>query len=166
MSSGSVRRWALASRCNQCCSQDKAEPARSAGRGVGQLGAVADQGCVGKAGQGLAQIRIAPTMTALSSLIAWVRDLTAEVLASRNMRSISTGPSPVLAVLFARAHATAWAAGDGVGFAVTAAGGTVGPVDLHHGDAIAAHTSSQDDAVGAGAFHSCALQLAESACPG
>ena len=49
-------------------------------------------------------------MTALSWLTAWVRDLTAEALASLNMRSISTGPSPVLAVPVARADRTAWAA--------------------------------------------------------
>jgi hypothetical protein len=46
----------------------------------------------------------------LSWLIAWVRDLTAEALASLNMRVISTGPSPALAVLVARPDSTAYAA--------------------------------------------------------
>src|SRR3954447_325839 len=39
-----------------------------------------------------------------------VRDLTAEARARWNRRSISTGPSPVLAVAVARADSTAWAA--------------------------------------------------------
>ena len=43
-----------------------------------------------------------------SWLMTWVRDLTAEVRARRNMRSISTGPSPVLAVPFARPDRMAW----------------------------------------------------------
>jgi hypothetical protein len=52
----------------------------------------------------------AATRTALSWLIAWVRDLIAELLASLNIRSISTGPSPVLAVAVARPDSTARAA--------------------------------------------------------
>jgi hypothetical protein len=50
------------------------------------------------------------TSTALSWLMAWVRDLTAESLASLNIRAISTGPSPVLAVAVARPASTARAA--------------------------------------------------------
>src|SRR5258706_12250609 len=68
----------------------------------------------------------AVTMTALSWLTAWVRDLTAEALASRNMRSISTGPSAVLAVVLARADSTAWAAARASTGSVLPWGGGVG----------------------------------------
>ena len=108
-------------------------------------------------------------MTALSWLIAWVRDLTAEARASRNMRSISTGPSAVLAVRVGPGgqHGAGGGDGvDGVGLAVAAAGGAVGPVDLDHGDAAAAQVSGQGSAVGAGALHPGAVQHAEAAGPG
>src|SRR4051794_14956347 len=52
----------------------------------------------------------AQTTTSLSWLIAWVRDLIAEALASLNSRSISTAPSPVFAVASARPDSTARAA--------------------------------------------------------
>jgi hypothetical protein len=48
--------------------------------------------------------------TALSWLIAWVRALSADVLASLNIRIISTGPSPVFATAVARPDSTARAA--------------------------------------------------------
>jgi hypothetical protein len=43
-------------------------------------------------------------------LIVWVRALRAEALASLNIRSISTGPSPAFALLLARPLSTARAA--------------------------------------------------------
>jgi hypothetical protein len=52
----------------------------------------------------------AQTSTALSWLIAWVRDLAADALASLNKRTISTGPSPVLALAVAWPESTARAA--------------------------------------------------------
>ena len=52
----------------------------------------------------------ARTRTALSWLMAWLRDLIAEALASLNIRSISTCPSPDLAIAVARPDSTARAA--------------------------------------------------------
>ncbi|GAB3849460.1 hypothetical protein GCM10027610_072580 [Dactylosporangium cerinum] len=55
---------------------------------------------------------------------------------------------------------------DGVGFAVAAAGGAVGAVDLDHGDLVAAQVAGEGGAVGAGAFHAGAVQDAEAVGPG
>jgi hypothetical protein len=55
---------------------------------------------------------------------------------------------------------------DGVGFAVASAGGTVGSVDLHDGDVVAAQASGQGRAVAAGAFHSGTVRAAETTGPG
>jgi hypothetical protein len=52
----------------------------------------------------------AQTSTALSWLIAWVRDLIADALASLNIRTISTGPLLVFASAVARPANTARAA--------------------------------------------------------
>jgi hypothetical protein len=66
-------------------------------------------------------------------LVAWVRDLIAESLASLNVRAISTGPSPVLAIAVARPASTTRAAAwgvDGVGLAAPAPGGRAWLVDV------------------------------------
>ncbi|MCK9904748.1 hypothetical protein MXD63_32495 [Frankia sp. Cpl3] len=58
-------------------------------------------------------------------------------MASRNIRAISTGPSPVFAVAVAWPDRTARAAASPVqcvGLAWAPASGAVGPVDLGHGD--------------------------------
>jgi hypothetical protein len=54
---------------------------------------------------------------------------------------------------------------DGVGFAVAAAGSTVGAVDFHHGDAVAAQASGQRGAIAASAFHSRTVQHSETTRP-
>lgn len=94
--------------------QQPQRPGRGAG-GVagwvrGQLRALADEDRVLRPDSASRSAGSAATKTALSWLIAWVRDLIAEPLASLNIRSISTGPSPVLAVAVARPDSTAWAA--------------------------------------------------------
>jgi hypothetical protein len=76
--------------------------------------------------------------TALSWLIVWVRALMAEDLASLNIRSISTGPSPAFALPLARPLQDCSGGGLGikaVGLAPPAAGGLVGLVDFDDLDA-------------------------------
>src|SRR5947209_13358403 len=73
----------------------------------------------------------AATSTALSWLIVWVRALMAEDLASLNIRSISTGPSPAFALPLAPAAEYRPGGGggiEGVGLALPAAGGLIGLV--------------------------------------
>src|SRR5262245_7638001 len=119
-------------------------------------------GC--SARQRLAQGGSARTRTALSWLIACARDLVAEVLASLNSRTISTGPSPALAVAVARPDSTAWAA-------ASASVASVLPrrrrvvlsrgVDLDHLDAGGARVAGQRRPVGAGALDPRPAQRAE-----
>jgi hypothetical protein len=61
------------------------------------------------------------------------------------MRSISTGPSPVLAVVGSAGQHRVCGRGrvDGVGLAAAAASGPVRPVDLHHAHVVTAQVSSQ-----------------------
>ena len=79
-----------------------------------QLRAATDEPGVSQARQRLAQgFSRLPRGRLSGWLMAWVRALTAEALANLNIRSISTGPSPALAVALARplstARAAAWA---------------------------------------------------------
>jgi hypothetical protein len=76
--------------------------------------------------------------TALSWLIVWARALMAEDLASLNIRSISTGPSPAFCAAAGPAAKDCLGGGFGieaVGLALAAAGGLVGLVDLDDLDA-------------------------------
>ena len=73
-----------------------------AGRGAFELRASLDQNRCAEAGEGVAQRRVGADEHGLSWLTACVRDLIAELLASLNIRSISTGPSLIFAVAVAR----------------------------------------------------------------
>ena len=111
----------------------------------------------------------APTMTALSWLIAWVRDLTAEAAGQAEHAQHLHRPVAGLGRAVRAPGQDGVGGGDGVdgvGLAVAAAGGAVGAVDLDHGDAVAAQVSGQGRAVGAGALHPGTVQHAEATGPG
>lgn len=100
--------------------------------------------------------------------MAMDRHLTAEDLAILNSRTVSTGPSVVLAVAVARPERTARAAAAASmesDLPCRLSGGLVGLVDLGDRDAFMVQTAGKGGSVGAGALHTGPLQLPKSTCP-
>ena len=111
----------------------------------------------------------ARTSTALSWLIACPRDLIADALASLNMRTISTSPSPDFAIAVARPDSTARAAPSASIVSVLpppAAIAGVSSVHLDDRDGLGAQVAGQCRPVGTRALHVGAAQDTEASSPG
>ena len=138
-------------------------------RGVGQVGAASDQRRAGQAGQGFAQCRVGADDDGFELVDGLGAGLDRGGAGQAEHAQHLHRPVAGLGGAVGSPGQDGVGGGDGVdgvGFAVAAAGGTVGAVDLHHGDVVAAQVSGQRGAVAAGAFHSGTVQHAETTRPG